>query len=189
MWGKEELAPFSGKCGDELLFVHATLSPPGKGSGEGPPRCRAMKSRPGLVSSCLSLFCFLGGIAAGCHKTISEEENSALVNRCLKVAEAFRDELADFKTFLETRRDQLAQFPQLRARVIAAREKAGRAGKELNAAMKNIPAAGLMTKSQADALAEALDRVTEARQALQDVRTQARRRVGEKGKRPHRQAA
>jgi outer membrane murein-binding lipoprotein Lpp len=147
-------------------------------------RCRTMKSRPWLVSTCLSLFCLLGGIAAGCHKTISEEENTALVNRCLKVAEAFRDELADFTKFLETHRDQLGQFPQLRARVKAAREKAGQAGKELDAAMKNIPAASLMTRSQADALAQALDRITKARQALQDARANARRRLGEKGKRP-----
>ena len=146
-----------------------------------------MKIRPRQMCFGLFLFSLLAGIADGCQKTISEEENSALVNRSLKVAEAFRDELADFKSFLENHRDQLAQFPMLRAGIKAAREKAGQAGKELDAAMKNIPADSLMTRSQADALARALDRIEKAGQVLQDTRAKARRRLGEKEKRPHKQ--
>jgi hypothetical protein len=146
-----------------------------------------MKFRPRQMCFGLFLFSLLAGIATGCQKTISEEENSALVNRSLKVAEAFRDEMANFKSFLENHRDQLAQFPKLRAGIKAAREKAGQAGKELDAAMKNIPANSLMTRSQADALARALDRIAKARQALQDTRSQAHRRLGGKGKQLHKQ--
>ncbi len=129
------------------------------------------------------VFCLLGGITAGCRKTIPEEEKTALVIRCQKDAEEFRDQLADFKRFLETHRDRLADFPKLRVRLKAALEKANRARKGLSAAMKNVPQGSLMTRGQANDLTDALDRVTEARKCLQEVVTEGRRRLEKKGKR------
>jgi hypothetical protein len=139
-----------------------------------------MKSRLRCVFSSLFFLGIFAGIAVGCQKTISETENTALVNRCQQVAEEFVDELTRFKKVYQIQQVRLVDFPRLMSRMKTARQKANRARKQLTAAVKNIPTDTLMTRIQADQLNEALDRVKEARQALEAALSEARRTLARK---------
>ena len=144
-----------------------------------------MKSRLRCFFSSLFFLGIFAGIAVGCQKTNSETESTALANRCKQVSEDFVDELTGFQKVLQIQQARLAHFPRLMARMNAALEKANRARKQLAAAMKNTPTDTLMTRIQADELKKALDRVTEARRALEAALSEARRTLERKQKGGH----